>query len=56
MTHTTMTVYTDDVFTDLELRTLVGFLGGYSGLTRDAYAFDRAIIEHPPRRTVDLQA
>jgi integrase/recombinase XerD len=30
----------DDVFSDLELRTLAGFLGGYSGLTRDAYALD----------------
>jgi len=26
---------TDDVFSELELRTLAGFLGGYSGLTRD---------------------
>jgi integrase len=30
----------DDLFTDAELRTLAGFLGGYSGLTRDAYALD----------------
>ena len=30
----------DDVFSDVELRTLAGFLGGYSGLTRDAYALD----------------
>ena len=41
MTHsTTLTVFSDDVFTDAELRTLAGFLGGYSGLTRDAYALD----------------
>ncbi len=41
MTHsTTLSVVTDDVFTDAELRTLAGFLGGYSGLTRDAYALD----------------
>ena len=39
MTTTTTTVLervTDDVFSDLELRTLAGFLGGYSGLTREA--------------------
>ena len=37
MTHsTTLSVFHDDVFTDAELRTLAGFLGGYSGLTRDA--------------------
>ena len=29
-----------EVFTDPELRTLAGFLAGYSGLTRDAYALD----------------
>jgi len=41
MTHsTTLSVFHDDVFTDAELRTLAGFLGGYSGLTRDAYALD----------------
>ncbi len=41
MTHsTTLSVFTDDVFTDAELRTVAGFLGGYSGLTRDAYALD----------------
>jgi integrase/recombinase XerD len=41
MTHsTTLSVFTDDVFTDAELRTLTGFLGGYSGLTRDAYSLD----------------
>ena len=41
MTHsTTLSVVTADVFTELELRTLAGFLGGYSGLTRDAYALD----------------
>ncbi len=35
MTHsTTLSVFTDDVFTDAELRTLAGFLGRYSGLTR----------------------
>ena len=39
---TTLSVFSDDVFTDAELRTLVGFLGGYSGLTRDAYALDLA--------------
>ena len=37
---TTLSVLTADVFTELELRTLAGFLGGYSGLTRDAYALD----------------
>ena len=30
----------DEMFSDVELRTLTGFLGGYSGLTRDAYALD----------------
>ena len=41
MTHsTTLSVVTADVFTEIELRTLAGFLGGYSGLTRDAYALD----------------
>ena len=41
MTHsTTLSVFSDDVLTDAELRTLVGFLSGYSGLTRDAYALD----------------
>lgn len=37
---TTLTLFSDDVFSDAELRTLAGFLGGYSGLTRDAYALD----------------
>lgn len=33
MTHSTnLNVFNDDVFTDAELRTLAGFLGGYSGL------------------------
>ncbi len=41
MTHsTTLSVFHDNVFTDAEIRTLAGFLGGYSGLTRDAYALD----------------
>ncbi len=43
MTTTTTTALervTDDVFSDIELRTLAGFLGGYSGLTREAYALD----------------
>jgi integrase len=40
ITTTTLERLTDDVFSDLELRTLAGFLGGYSGLTRDAYALD----------------
>jgi len=30
----------DGVFTAVEQQALVGFLGGYSGLTRDAYALD----------------
>ena len=37
---TTLSVFSDDVFSDAELRTLAEFLGGYSGLTRDAYALD----------------
>lgn len=37
---TTLSVFSDDVFTDAGLRTLAGFLGGYSGLTRDAFALD----------------
>ena len=37
---TTLSVVTADVFTEVELRTVAGFLGGYSGLTRDAYALD----------------
>ena len=40
MTTTALERVTDDVFSDLEMRTLAGFLGGYSGLTRDAYALD----------------
>ncbi len=41
MTMTTTTLERrDDVFSDAELRTLAGFLGGYSGLTRDAYSLD----------------
>ncbi len=40
ITTTTLERVTDDVFSDLELRTLAGFLGGYSGLTGDAYALD----------------
>ena len=41
MTHsTTLSVITADVSTELEMRTLAGFLGGYSGLTRDADALD----------------
>ena len=39
-TTTALERVTDDVFSDIELRTLAGFLGGYSGLTRDAYALD----------------
>ena len=39
-TTTALEPVTDDVFSDIELRTLAGFLGGYSGLTRDAYALD----------------
>ena len=30
----------DGVFSDVEQQALLGFLGGYSGLTRDAYALD----------------
>jgi integrase/recombinase XerD len=30
----------DGVFSDLEQQALLGFLGGYPGLTRDAYALD----------------
>ena len=30
----------DGVFSDLEQQALLGFLGGYSGLTRSAYALD----------------
>jgi hypothetical protein len=30
----------DPVFADAERMTLSGFLAGYSGLTRDAYALD----------------
>src|SRR5215203_4949196 len=30
----------DGVFSDIEQQALLGFLGGYSGLTRDAYALD----------------
>ena len=41
MTQSTMLIVaTDYLFTDPEVRTLAGFLGGYSGLTRDAYALD----------------
>ena len=39
-TTTALQRVTDDVFSDLELPTLAGFLGGYSGLTREAYALD----------------
>ena len=41
MTHSTaLTLFSDDVFSDAELRTLAGFLGDYSGLTPDVYALD----------------
>lgn len=40
MTTTMLERVSDDVFSDLEARTLAGFLGGYSGLTREAYALD----------------
>src|SRR5450432_3725935 len=39
-TTTALERVTDDVFSDLERCTLAGFLGGYSGLTREAYALD----------------
>ena len=39
-TTTALQRVTDDVFSDIELPTLAGFLGGYSGLTREAYALD----------------
>ncbi|MEO6125432.1 MAG: hypothetical protein ABIR32_17175 [Ilumatobacteraceae bacterium] len=35
---TTLSVFHGDVFTDAEQRTLAGFLGNYSGLTRDDYS------------------
>ena len=37
---TTMIVVRDEVFTTEEGRALVGFLAGYSGLTREAYQLD----------------
>ncbi len=37
---TAVLVRTDDLFTDPEAVALGGFLAGYSGLTRDAYALD----------------
>ena len=37
---TALTVVSGDVLNNDELRTLAGFLGGYSGLTRDAYSLD----------------
>ena len=45
----------DDVFSDPELRTLAGFLGGYSGLTRDAYSLDlRQFVQWAQTRHVAL--
>lgn len=56
MTMTTTTLERrDDVFSDPELRTLAGFLGGYSGLTRDAYSLDlRQIAQWTRTRHVAL--
>ena len=56
MTMTTMTLERrDDVFSDPELRTLAGFLGGYSGLTRDAYSLDlRQFVKWTQTRHVAL--
>ena len=56
MTMTTMTLERrDDVFSDPELRTLAGFLGGYSGLTRDAYSLDlRQFVQWTQTRHVAL--
>ena len=45
----------DGVFSDPELRTLAGFLGGYSGLTRDAYSLDlRQFVQWAQTRHVAL--
>jgi len=42
MSTTTMSIErrADGVFSEAEQQALLGFLGGYSGLTRDAYALD----------------
>jgi integrase/recombinase XerD len=37
---TTAVVNVEPLFTDTERVALAGFLAGYSGLTRDAYALD----------------
>ena len=40
MTTQVLSRVSDELFSDTEMRTLAGFLGGYSGLTREAYALD----------------
>ena len=40
MTTQVLSRVTDELFNDAETRPLSGFLGGYSGLTREAYALD----------------
>ena len=40
MTSQVLIRVSEELFSDAEMRTLAGFLGGYSGLTREAYALD----------------
>ena len=50
----------DGVFSSVEQQALVGFLGGYSDLTRDAYALDlrqfAAWCQQQPRLRVVLKS
>ena len=40
----TMLVYPTEPFSDAETLALTGFLGGYSGLTRQAYTLDLRVF------------
>jgi site-specific recombinase XerD len=52
---TTSVVLTDEMFTSAEESALAGFLAGYSGLTREAYALDlRQYVQWCTERSVTL--
>jgi hypothetical protein len=55
VTTTTVLARPDSVFTSAEESALVGFLAGYSGLTREAYALDlRQFAQWSTERTIPL--
>ena len=54
MTKTTVAVH-DEIFTSEEEQALSGFLAGYSGLTREAYALDlRQFVQWCTERQIAL--